>query len=88
MARSLQQSDHSLARNQLLTFATIAVSGGAALLLGLALIIFAQYHERAYIFLGLGAGGLIGRIEGQGGAELWGDRAGHNGHDRWPQLPG
>lgn len=68
MARSLQQSDHSLARNQLLTFATITVFGGAALLLGLALIIFAQYHERAYIFLGLDAGGFIGGIAGIIGA--------------------
>ncbi len=68
MARSLQQSDHSLARNQLLTFATITVFGGAALLLGLALIIFAQYHERAYIFLDLGAGGFIGGIAGIIGA--------------------
>lgn len=64
----MQQSDHSLARKQSLTFATIAVFGVAALLLGLALIIFAHYHERAYIFLSLGAGGFIGGIAGIIGA--------------------
>ncbi len=64
----MQQSDHSLTRKQLLTFATITVFGAAALLLGLALIIFAHYHERAYVFLGLGAGGFIGGIAGTVGA--------------------
>jgi len=49
---------------QFLTCAAIAVSGGVALLLGLALIIFKGYHERAYIFLCLGAAGLIGGIAG------------------------
>ena len=57
-------SDHSLIRKQHLTFATITIFGLAALLLGLALIIFAHYHERAYVFLGLGAGGFIGGIAG------------------------
>jgi hypothetical protein len=61
---SVQQSDHSLTRKQSLTFATITVIGVAALLLGLVLIIFAHYHERAYVFLGLGAGGFIGGIAG------------------------
>jgi hypothetical protein len=60
----MQRSDHTFARKQPLTFASIAVCGGAALLLGLALILFAHYHERAYIFLGLGAGGFIGGIAG------------------------
>ncbi len=61
---SLQQSDHSLMQKKSMTFAVITVVGAAALLLGLALIIFAEYHERAYIFLVLGAGGFIGGIAG------------------------
>ena len=60
----MQQSDHSLTAKQSLLFAAVIVFGVAALLLGLALIIFAHYHERAYIFLGLGAAGLIGGIAG------------------------
>lgn len=46
------------------TFAAIAVLGVAALLLGLGLIIYVNYHERAYIFLGLGAACFIGGIAG------------------------
>jgi len=61
---SIQQSDHSLTQKETRTFAIITVVGLAALLLGLALIIFAEYHERAYIFLVLGAGGIIGGIAG------------------------
>ena len=61
-------SDHSHTRKQPLTFATITFCGGAVLLLGLALIFFAHYHERAYVFLGLGAGGIIGGIAGIVGA--------------------
>src|SRR2546421_7980158 len=64
----MQQSGHSHTRKQLLTFATLTVFGVAALLLGLALILFAHYHERAYIFLGLGAGGFMGGIAGIVGA--------------------
>lgn len=45
-------------------FAAIAVLGVAALLLGLGLIIYVNYHERAYIFLGLGAACFIGGIAG------------------------
>jgi hypothetical protein len=60
----VQQSDHSLTQKQSITFAAITVFGVAALLLGLALIIFAHYHERAYVFLCLGAGGFIGGIAG------------------------
>ncbi len=60
----MQRSDHSLTRKQSLTFASIAVFGVAALLVGLVLIIFAHYHERAYVFLGLGTGGFIGGIAG------------------------
>jgi hypothetical protein len=57
-------SDHSLIRKRPLAFATITVFGIAALLLGLALVIFAHYHERAYVFLCMGAGGFIGGIAG------------------------
>jgi len=64
----VQQSSHSHTRKQLLTFATLTVFGVAALLLGLALILVAHYHERAYIFLSLGAGGSIGGIAGIVGA--------------------
>ncbi len=64
----MQQFDHSHPRKQFLTFASITTLGIAALLLGLALILFAHYHERAYIFLGLGAGGIIGGIAGIVGA--------------------
>src|SRR5437879_5924693 len=63
-AMSRQHSDHSLTRKQPLTLATMSVFGVAALLLGLTLIIFAHYHERAYVLLGLGAGGFIGGIAG------------------------
>jgi hypothetical protein len=65
----VQQSDHSITRKLPFTFAAITVFGVAALLVGLALIIFARYHERAYVFLGLGAGGFIGGIAGFVGAE-------------------
>jgi len=65
---SVQLSDHSLTQKQAITFAALTVFGVAALLLGLVLIIFAHYHERAYIFLGLGAGGFIGGIAGIVGA--------------------
>ena len=65
---SVQQSDHSLTQKQSITFAAITVCGIAALLLGLALIIYAHYHERAYVFLGLGAAGFIGGLAGIVGA--------------------
>jgi hypothetical protein len=65
---SRQQSNHLLTQKQSLLFAAITVFGVAALLLGLALIIFAHYHERAYVFLGLGAAGFIGGIVGMVGA--------------------
>src|SRR5438270_1418682 len=64
----MQTSGHSHTRKQLLTFATLTVFGVVALLLGLALILFAHYHERAYIFLGLGAGCSMGGIAGIVGA--------------------
>jgi hypothetical protein len=61
---SVQQSEHSIAQKQTIIFTIITVIGAAAIMLGLALIIFAQYHERAYVFLGLGASGFIGGIAG------------------------
>ncbi len=64
----MQQSNHSLTRKQPVTLAALIVFGVAALLLGLVLIVFAHYHERAYVFLGLGAGGFIGGIAGIIGA--------------------
>jgi MFS family permease len=60
----VQQSDHSLKQKWPIIFTVITVFGVVALLLGLALIIFAHYHERAYVFLGLGAGCFIGGIAG------------------------
>lgn len=60
----MQHTNQSYTQKQPITFAVIAVIGAAALLLGMALIIYAHYHERAYIFLGLGAAGFIGGIAG------------------------
>src|SRR5713226_2976498 len=60
----MQQSNHLLTQKQSLLFAAITVFGIAALLLGLALIIYAHYHERAYVFLGLGAACFIGGLAG------------------------
>jgi len=65
---SAQQSDHSLTQKQSLPFTAVTAFGVAAILLGLALVIFAQYHERAYVFLGLGAAGFVGGIAGIIGA--------------------
>ena len=65
---SRQQSNHLLTQKQFLLFAAITVFGVAALFLGLASIIFAHYHERAYIFLGLGTAGFIDGIVGMVGA--------------------
>jgi hypothetical protein len=64
----MQLSDHSLSQKQAIIFTALTVFGVAALLLGLVLIIFAHYHERAYVFLGLGAGCFIGGIAGIVGA--------------------
>jgi hypothetical protein len=63
-ALSVQPSDHTPIQRQSLPFAIVTICGAASLLLGLVLIIFAHYHERAYIFLALGAGGFIGGIAG------------------------
>jgi len=54
----------SLTPKQALTFSAIVVFGVAALLVGVILIIYAHYHERAYSFLGLGAACFIGGIAG------------------------
>ena len=61
---SVQQSDHSSTHKESITFAIVSSVGAAALVLGLALIISANYHERAYIFLILGAGGFMGGLAG------------------------
>jgi hypothetical protein len=60
----VQQTHQSFQQKQPLFFAVIAIFGAAALFLGLILIIFAHYHERAYVFLGLGAAGFLGGIAG------------------------
>jgi hypothetical protein len=60
----VEQPDQSLTQKETMKFAGITLVGAAGLLLGLALIIFAQYHERAYIFLIPGAGAFIGGIAG------------------------
>ncbi len=59
----MQKSDHSLMLKWP-AFAVIALLGVASLLLGLGLIIYVNYHERAYVFLGLGAACFIGGIAG------------------------
>lgn len=61
---TIRKSDPFLTQKRTLLFVAVAVLGIAALLLGLALIIFAHYHERAYIFLGAGAGCFIGGVAG------------------------
>lgn len=61
---SVQHSEHPLVQKQIITFASIIVIGAMAILLGLTLIIYAHYHERAYVFLALGAGCFIGGIAG------------------------
>ena len=45
-------------------FSAITVFGFIALLVGVLLIIFMHYHERAYVFLGMGAACFIGGIAG------------------------
>jgi hypothetical protein len=62
----VRQLNSALTQKQ--SFVAITVFGVLALLLGLALIIFAHYHERAYVFLGLGAAAFIGGIAGIVGA--------------------
>ncbi len=45
-------------------FLSALVVGAIILAFGVFLLIFVHYHERAYIFLGTGAAGLIGGIAG------------------------
>ncbi len=47
-----------------MTFSIITVFGAVALLFGVFLIIYMQYHERAYTFLCLGAACFIGGFAG------------------------
>jgi len=60
----VQQSDQSLRQERPIRFAVLTVVGVLALLLGLALIVYENYHERAYLFLGIGAACFIGGIAG------------------------
>lgn len=62
--QALQQLDQFLTRKRPIAFAVITVLGVAALALGLVLIVYESYHERAYVFLGLGAASFIGGIAG------------------------
>lgn len=60
----VQQTNHYLARKETVLFAVLTAAGATAVMFGLSLIIFAHYHERAYVFLILGAGGFMGGIAG------------------------
>lgn len=60
----MQQSNTQSVQKSFLTYAAITIVGVASLLLGLYLIIIVGYHERAYVFLGLGTGCFIGGIAG------------------------
>ena len=60
----MEQPHHALTQKEAITFAIVSSVGSAALVLGLVLIISANYHERAYIFLILGAGGFMGGLAG------------------------
>ncbi len=64
----MQQTNTSPLYQKTLPFAVISLLGVVAVLVGLGLIIFANFHERAYVFLGLGAAGLIGGVAGMVGA--------------------
>jgi len=60
----VQQLDQSFTQKQSIAYVGIIVLGVAALALGLALIVYKNYHERAYVFLGMGAACFIGGIAG------------------------
>ncbi len=60
----MQQPDQSLTQKQPVRFAFLTVFGVLSLLLGLALIVNEHYHERAYVFLGMGIACFIGGIAG------------------------
>lgn len=62
--QALQQLDQFLTQKRPIAFAVVTLLGVAALALGLALIVYQNYHERAYVFLGLGAASFIGGIAG------------------------
>jgi hypothetical protein len=60
----VQQSNTHLIQKHTLSYAAITIVGVSSLLLGLYLIIVVGYHERAYVFLGIGTGCFIGGIAG------------------------
>lgn len=60
----MQQPYQSYRQKRPIRFAALTVIGVLALLLGLALIVYENYHERAYVFLGMGAACFIGGIAG------------------------
>ncbi len=60
----VQQLDQFLSQKRPVVFAVITVLGVVALALGLFLIVYENYHERAYVFLGLGAASFIGGVAG------------------------
>ena len=60
----MQQSNTQSVQKSFLTYAAITIIGVLSLLSGLYLIIVVGYHERAYVFLGMGTGCFIGGIAG------------------------
>lgn len=60
----MNQAQQTSSIKQTITFSLLTVFGAIALLVGIYLIIFMQYHERAYSFLGLGAACFIGGFAG------------------------
>ena len=58
-----QSTTHSVQKGSLF-YVAITLIGIASLLLGLYLIIIVGYHERSYVFLGMGTGCIIGGIAG------------------------
>jgi hypothetical protein len=61
---SVQQTDPLMTKKEALVFAVMTKLGATVLAFGLALITFAHVHERAYIFLIVGAGGFMGGFAG------------------------
>ena len=60
----MQQSNVHSIQKSFLTYIAITLIGVLSLLLGLYLIIIVGYHERSYVFLGMGTGCFIGGIAG------------------------
>ena len=58
-----QYTTHPIQKSSLF-YVAITLVGIASLLLGLYLIIIVGYHERSYVFLGMGTGCFIGGIAG------------------------